>query len=344
GIRVPSAVRVRGTYRSRQGRGGGRAGGWAGLARASGRRGSRGARRYTRRHLSARSGGRGSLTGPAAGEPDRGTTVPTRPTRTREAASTIVIVLGLGFVPRLFIAYLFPGSGFTNDLASFRGWAYDLATNGPFGFYTRPGFHDYTPGYLYFLWLVGIVQQGIHGLDLIKVPAVLADLVLGYLAWSMVRELGGSSRAGLVAAALVVFNPITWFDSVIWGQADSVGVVFMLLGVRELWRDRPERATVFAVLAAITKPQLGILIPIVGIVVLRRYVWDPLTLGRRLGFGPAQEAAGGDGPSARTADSPFTDHHPLRVLTTAAAGVLTAVVVSAPFGLSVFDLLHQVAE
>ena len=46
----------------------------------------------------------------------------------------------------------------------------------------------------------------------------------------------------LLGAAVVVVNPIFWFDSVVWGQADSVGVVFLLLGLRALWRDQPERA------------------------------------------------------------------------------------------------------
>ena len=212
------------------------------------------------------------MTGPAAGEPDRGTDVPARMTRTREAVAAIVAILALGLAFRIIIAYLLPGSGFTNDLASFRGWAHDLATNGLAGFYTRPGFHDYTPGYLYALWLVGIIEQVLPKLDLIKIPAILADLALGYLAWSMTLELGGGRRAAVVAAALVVFNPVTWFDSVVWGQVDSVGMVFLLLGVRELWRDRPERSAILAVVAAIIKPQLGILVPIVAAVVIRRYL------------------------------------------------------------------------
>ena len=35
-------------------------------------------------------------------------------------------------------------------------WMGDLAAHGPGGFYERDFFHDYTPGYLYVLWLVGI--------------------------------------------------------------------------------------------------------------------------------------------------------------------------------------------
>jgi hypothetical protein len=48
----------------------------------------------------------------------------------------------------------------------------------------------------------------------------------------MVRELGGGRRAALIGAALVVANPVTWFDSVLWGQVDSFGVIFLLLGLR----------------------------------------------------------------------------------------------------------------
>ena len=58
-----------------------------------------------------------------------------------------------------------------------------------------------------------------------------------------------------------------------WGQVDSFGVVFLLLGLRELWRDRPERSAVLAVIAALIKPQLAILVPIVAVVTIRRALW-----------------------------------------------------------------------
>ena len=48
-----------------------------------------------------------------------------------------------------------------------------------------------------------------------------------------------------------VVNPITWFDSVIWGQVDSFGIVFLLLGRPGAVADRPERAAIFAVVAAL---------------------------------------------------------------------------------------------
>ncbi|MEK6719136.1 MAG: phospholipid carrier-dependent glycosyltransferase [Chloroflexota bacterium] len=275
------------------------------------------------------------MTGPATGDPDGGTGARTRTVRSRDTVSAILVVLALGLALRLIIAYLVPGSGFAQDRTAFTFWASDLALNGPFGFYDRPFFHDYTPGYLYVLWAVGLAGQALGGIgDLLKVPPILADLSLAYLVWSMALELGIGRRRALVAAAIVVVNPAIWFDSVIWGQVDSFGVVFLLLAMRELWRGRSERAAVLTVLAAIVKPQFGILVPLVAAVTIRRALW------------PA--GAHGDEPDperrATTTDWEVRTGGWTRIATTGAAGALTAVIVSAPFGLSIVDLITQIGS
>src|SRR5664279_3790293 len=103
-------------------------------------------------------------------------------------------------------------------------------------------------------------------------------------------------------ALIIVVNPITWFNSAIWGQADAVGSILLLLGLRELQRDRRETASVLAVLAALTKLQLGILGFVVVFVVLRR------SLAPKTG-----------------------EPSPERVLTSLGAGLLTAALVCLPF-------------
>ncbi len=101
----------------------------------------------------------------------------------------IVLLLVAGLLLRLIIAYvLFPGSGFKTDISSFTSWAMTLAHNGPPQFYATAGFADYTPGYLYILWLVGLAGQAIAALtggdavsttgNLIKVPPILLDLAV----------------------------------------------------------------------------------------------------------------------------------------------------------------------
>ena len=272
------------------------------------------------------------LTGPAIGEPDPERAAPAR-TGFAGAASGILVLLAVGLTLRLIIAYLLPGSGFNVDIGAFSFWANNLADQGLYGFYERGFFADYTPGYLYVLWLVGTVGNIAGGIgDLIKIPPILGDLALAYLVWSMTRELGGSERSARIGALIVVLNPVTWFDSVVWGQVDSVGVVVLLLALRELWRDRPERAAVLAALAAIIKPQLGILIPIVAIVVIRRALWPSGNYGLE---DPPE-------PGATTTAWERRVRGPIRVVTTGLAGLFTAIALSIPFGLSFPGLIAQV--
>ena len=257
------------------------------------------------------------MTGPVSGEPVRGGSV-TR-TGTRDGVGSILILLALGLAFRVIIAYLLPGSGFANDIGAFQYWASNLASQGLHGFYDRDFFHDYTPGYLYVLWIVGLIGQGLGGVgDLIKVPPMLADLALAYLVWSMTLELGGSRRAARLGALIVVINPITWFDSVVWAQVDSFGLVFLLLGLRELWRDRPERSAVLTVIGALIKPQLGILIPIVAAVTIRR------ALRPEGGYG--NEAA----PARRRSTTPWEADTRgwVRIISTGVAALVTTILMS----------------
>ena len=274
------------------------------------------------------------MTGPVSGGYERGTGAPSRSTGMQGTLGAILIVLALGLALRLILAYLLPGSGFDADLGSFRFWADNLADNGLYGFYQRDFFHDYTPGYLYVLWLVGTVGNALGGIgDLIKIPPVLADLAIGYLVWSMIRELGGRERVALLGAVVVVVNPVFWFDNVVWGQVDAVGVVFLLLALRSLWRDQPERAAVFTVIAALVKPQLGILVPLVAVVTIRRALWpvrpDP--------GGIEDVAVQSEGVFDRLRAWEARTGHPLRILTTGLAGFFTAVLLCLPFGLSVLE-------
>ena len=298
------------------------------------------------------------MTGPASGGTERGTRAPSRLAGTQGAVGAVLVVLALGLALRLIIAYRFPGSGFGVDLGAFRAWAANLAAEGLHGFYQRDFFHDYTPGYLYVLWVLGTVGSALGGVGvgLIKIPAILADLAIGWLVWSMILELGGRPRLALAAAFVAVVNPISWFDSVVWGQVDSVGVVFLLLGLREVWRDHPERAAIFTVIAALIKPQLGILIPILALVTIRRAFWpiravstadaeagassgtaiEPLSAS---GYGSARSAIRG-GWARFLAWERRTDR-PIRVVTTGVVALATTILLCLPFGLSVLELDPQ---
>ncbi len=264
------------------------------------------------------------MTGPVASGPGRDAAASEGTTDPRDSARAIGTLLAIGLALRLIIAYLLPGSGFKVDLSAFEFWAHNLADQGPLGFYDRGFFADYTPGYLYVLWAVGLVGDVLNGIgiqavgpwtfaDLMKLPSILADLAIGWLIYRLILDLGASKRRALVGAAIFVFNPITWFDSIVWGQVDAFGVVFLLLGMRELWHDHPERAAIWTTVAAVIKPQLGILVPIVAAVVIRRYLFDAR------GNEPQrwQRAAASGGLRARLRAWGARERGPIRIVTTA---------------------------
>ena len=196
--------------------------------------------------------------------------------RLREAALPLGLLLVLGLALRLIIAYvILPGSGLGFDVGSFNSWAADLAAHGPWGIYDRGFFLDYTPGYLYVLWLLGGVAGVLGGPgavpgDLLKVPAMLADLGLAVGVFLLVADLAGSRRQALVAAAIVLAVPVTWIDSAVWSQVDSVGTLVLVLAVWRLGRGDDVGGTVLTTLAAIIKPQFGILIPLAAVLIISR--------------------------------------------------------------------------
>ena len=264
------------------------------------------------------------------------------------AVGSLAVLLLVGLLLRLTIAYvLLPGSGFESDIGTFTAWAVQLGQQGPGSFYASAGFADYPPGYLYVLWLLGglgnllgpLAQGGAGAATsaLIKLPPMLADIGVGAVLFWMVR----ASRAGrpnadrlaLVAAGLYVLNPVTWYDSAIWGQTDAVGALLILLTIAALVRGNSEGASVLAVLAALTKPQFGVVVlPVVAIVLLRRHLLRPGTNPRNHVLLPARFAGWFE-----------TEEGIWRLVSSAVSALVVLLLLLAPFSMDVFRFLNQMA-
>ncbi len=274
------------------------------------------------------------------------------PFRAGAAASGIAIVLLVGLLLRLTIAYvLLPGSGFQTDIGTFTAWAVQLANHGSGTFYATAGFADYPPGYLYVLWLIGGLGQllapfaGGDGVAattaLIKLPAIIADVLVGYLLYRVLRTWlqprRDASRLALIAAAIYLFNPVTWYDSAIWGQTDAVGALVTLLTVAALVRGNAEGASLLAVLAALIKPQFGIvLLPVVGVVLLRRHLLSPGSSPRHDVLLPRRLA-----PVRRWL---AREQGPLRIVTSAVVSLIVLLLLLAPFSLDIVSFWNQMTQ
>ncbi len=167
-------------------------------------------------------------------------------------------------------------SGFHNDVSAFEGWAMQLAQHPLSEFYSPLRFADYPPGYLYVLALIGHLYAPLQSHDptgrilkaLVKMPAILMDLVDSVLVYAIIARFA-ATRTALVGAALVALNPAVIYISAAWGQVDSISGGLALLGIWFLLRSSDDRTLITTVLAwlalassILIKPQAAILIPL----------------------------------------------------------------------------------
>ncbi len=188
--------------------------------------------------------------------------------RDRSLAWALAILSGIAIV-KLALLPLF--SGYSNDVSSYEAWALQMSAVGPAGIYRAGYFLDYPPGYLYALWLAGMVANavGAGGVALrmiVEAPALLADFVLALLVFIFVRRTAPARRtAAYVAMLLVALNPALGFDTVVWGQSDSALTVVIMLSAALALDGEFELAWGLAVLSVLVKPQALMYVPVLGL-------------------------------------------------------------------------------
>jgi Gpi18-like mannosyltransferase len=190
----------------------------------------------------------------------------------------LVAMFAVAFLIRVLIA---PHLGFYGDLRLFRTWAVQLDEVGPHKFYAQGQFVDYPPGYLYVLWLLGKLSAT-PGYLLLKLPAILADLGLAWVAGTFAARIAPASLKerlpvrALVAAA-VLFNPAVIGLSAVWGQVDAVPALLVLSSLLLLFTGpqsmrREIGAFLLFALAIAMKPQSGFVLPIMVYALYRRHL------------------------------------------------------------------------
>jgi Gpi18-like mannosyltransferase len=190
----------------------------------------------------------------------------------------LVAVFAVALLVRVLIA---PHVGFYGDLRLFRMWTARLAEVGTHHFYVKGQFADYPPGYLYVLWLTGKISAT-PGYLLLKLPAILADLGLAWIAGTLAARVAPASvrerlPVRVLVAAAVLFNPAVIALSAGWGQVDAVPALFVLwsllllfTGAQSLRRD----ITAFLLFAVAfsMKPQTSFVLPVMLYALYRRYL------------------------------------------------------------------------
>ena len=246
---------------------------------------------------------------------------------------SLFVLLGLGLALRLVLALvIFPGQGLSSDLGFFESWATTLAKVGPGAFYATASSANYPPGYMYVLWLVGLIGSAFGSsadyatLLLLKIPAILADLALAAILYAAGRRWYGV-RAGLLAAALYLFIPVTWYDSALWGQVDAVGTLVMVAALVLLVEGWSEPAAALAAFSLLIKPQDAIILVVLIPVLVRRHLL-------RRGSGPVPTLGPRLAALNQRLGGLLTEQGPIRLATALAAAALAAILPLIPFDIS----------
>ncbi|SRR5579875_398951 len=216
----------------------------------------------------------------------------------RKAGAFLMVLL----IAKTLALLVFPG--FRIDVGTYEAWAIRLATRGPANMYRFGYFLDYPPGYLYPLWVAGVVAQACGASSnvlrmIVGSPALIADLGLGLLLFARVLRFSTVGAAWL-ALLLFALNPGLLFDTVVWVQTDSVFTLAMFLSAVMIIEDKFAIGWCLAVLAALIKPQAISLLPVL-------LMWTVMRGDFRNWIGAALAGIG----TLIVTVAPFQLHHPL---------------------------------
>lgn len=178
----------------------------------------------------------------------------------------IIVVFSAAFILRCIFAYLY--KGFTSDTACFAGWANLAYENGLSEFYSSGTFTDYPPGFIYVLWVIGAIFSlfkipYLSGacLLLLKLPAILCDMAIGFLVYRITKKAMDDGRAVLFSA-LYLFNPAIFLNSAIWGQVDAVFTLCVVLMCLFLTEEKLVPAYIAFGAGVLLKPQTLVFTPV----------------------------------------------------------------------------------
>ncbi|OCT10632.1 hypothetical protein A8709_22580 [Paenibacillus pectinilyticus] len=171
----------------------------------------------------------------------------------------------IALILRLVLAPIWVG--YDTDVRTFMAWADRAYTVGLNDLYTnaKDYFLDYPPGYMYVLYLVGLLHHKLSipwesgsSLLILKLPSILADLGTVYLLFRLAISKREGARTWVQAlwiAGLFAFNPAIWANSAVWGQVDSFFMLFIVATLLMQMKGKLPQAAFFIALALLLKPQ-----------------------------------------------------------------------------------------
>lgn len=212
--------------------------------------------------------------------------------------------LGFVFILALVLRLLLIPIAFHGDLYNNLSWGNSFVKYGPVNYYERTVWDHSAPnqpplyiilfGFTSFLFFqinnlinylnshVGVFPSGLiwfwqanGNTILLKLPGIIADLSIGFLIYKFFPK---KQALGLKLSILWLFNPISWYNSAIWGQTDAIVNLLGLLSVYFLLKKKLIPSMFFISLSILFKGSLVIFIPIILVV----WIYQKHSIGKWL--------------------------------------------------------------
>src|SRR5258706_1255910 len=197
----------------------------------------------------------------------------------------LFFVFFIAFILRILLINV----AFHGDLYNNLSWG-NMAIKGLNGFYEKTGFQysipNQPPLYIILFALTSFLYQTIYNFSwylnshfgffpsafiwfwqqsgniiLLKLPGIFADLGIGYMIYHIFKS-KNKQNLGFNLAALWLFNPITFYNSAIWGQTDTIVNLLGLMSVYFLINKKLVKSLLFLTLSLLFKGSLAIFVPI----------------------------------------------------------------------------------
>lgn len=200
----------------------------------------------------------------------------------------LLLASAVALLLRLRLGIFIPG--YPVDINIFMTWTIQAVKEGLPSLYSSETYCDYPPLFLLVLKAIGETARALNMSPkdlyiLIKLPGMLADLLLAWLAYALLRR--RLPRAALGGALLLLFHPVLIFVSALWGQIDSITALLLLLSTWLMIRKRYAAALICLACNGLIKPQGLLLLPLALTLILADRRWRELALGTLSSLGLA---------------------------------------------------------
>ena len=176
----------------------------------------------------------------------------------------ILILAGIGL--------RFGGLSFVSlDMRHFLIDWYDQLAKGGFAALKDP-FSNYTPPYLYLLYLATKTAHFFPKIIAIKLISIGFDFLNAFLIYKILRIRFPQGAVAWIGASAFLLLPTVILNSAYWGQCDAIYSFFALASVYFLMKEQPLSAMIFLGISFSFKAQAIFLAPLVLLLVLKRKI------------------------------------------------------------------------